>query len=137
MKTSDNGLNQIILREGKRNKAYQDTKGIWTIGVGHTGSEVHSGLIWTDAQIKAQLANDIQIAEHAVNSINVTLTQNQFDALVSLTFNIGVHAFLNSTVVSRLKLKNYRGARSSILLWNKPPEIKSRRRTEYLQFGDV
>ncbi len=51
MKTSDQGLAILIDREAKKNKAYKDTVGVWTIGVGHTGTEVHEGLEWTDQQV--------------------------------------------------------------------------------------
>lgn len=50
---------QIISEEGFRNTAYQDTLGVWTIGVGHTGPEVHDGLTWSDAQVWDALDHDI------------------------------------------------------------------------------
>lgn len=134
MKTSENGLRLIEKREGLRTKAYRDTKGIPTIGVGHTGPEVKIGMIWTIQKCRDTLAKDILIAENAVNAVNVPLLQNQFDALVSLTFNIGVGAFKRSTVVKKLKLHDINGAAHAILMWNKPVEIMGRRMTEYKQF---
>jgi hypothetical protein len=66
--------------------------------------------------------------------VRVPLTQGQFDALVSLCFNIGGSGFRKSTVVRRLNEGNYRGAADAFLMWNKPPEIMGRRRSEYKQF---
>lgn len=134
MKTSDKGLRLIEQREGLRTKAYRDTKGIWTIGVGHTGPEVRGGLVWTIQKCRDTLAKDIQIAENAVNAVGIPLLQNQFDALVSLTFNIGVGAFARSTVVKKLKVHDINSAAHAILMWNKPVEIMGRRMTEYKQF---
>jgi lysozyme len=99
MKTSDSGRKRLAVREGRRNKAYLDSKGIPTIGVGHTGPNVYIGLAWTDQQIEDALRDDLKIAEDCINKyVTVPLTQNQFDALVSFVFNIGTKAFRGSSV---------------------------------------
>lgn len=135
MKTSEKGLKVLMLREGFKHKAYQDTKGIWTIGVGHTGPEVQEGLVWTDEQVLAAFAADVKWAEDCVNKfVKAKLTQNQFDALVSFVFNIGCTRFPISTVCRQLNINDYRGAALAFLLWTKPPEIMSRRKSEYNQF---
>lgn len=135
MKMSNNGLTVLMLREGKRNNAYQDTKGIWTIGVGHTGEEVEGGLVWTDQQVVDQLALDVGKCEDAIdNNVRVGLTQNQFDALCSFIFNIGVGAFLRSTMLKKLNLADLDGAASEFDKWHIPPEITSRRNSEKAQF---
>ena len=88
MNISDKGLAVLKLREGSRNKAYKDVKGVWTIGVGHTGPEVQEGLVWTDQQILDVLKQDVKVAEKGVtDNVRVALSQNQFDALVSFVFN--------------------------------------------------
>ena len=136
MKTSDNGLNALKGREGARNIAYQDVKGIWTIGVGHTGPEVVEGLQWTDEQILAQLAIDVGVAENAVNeATNVELTQNEFDALVSFTFNVGGHAFAQSTMCKLINHGDFDGATTQFPRWNIPQEIIGRRLSEQAQFA--
>lgn len=136
MKTSAEGLEALRLREGARNDAYQDVKGIWTIGVGHTGPEVVEGLQWTDAQIDSQLALDVVTAENAVNdTLNVSLTQNQFDALVSFTFNVGAHAFETSTMATLLNHGDYDGASAQFPRWDIPSEIIGRRMSEQTQFN--
>jgi len=106
MKTSQNGIEFISRHEGLRKTAYQDQAGYWTIGYGHliaSGEDYLFGAPITTAQAKELLAADLKTAETAVNrNISVQLNQNQFDALVSLVFNIGSGAFAGSTVLSRI-----------------------------------
>lgn len=138
MRMSAAGRAALIAREGKRLKAYKDSVGVWTIGVGHTSAAglpiVTAGLTITDAECDAILARDLVQYEAAVNKVGAALSQKSFDALVSLAFNIGAPSFSRSTVAKRLKAGDMQGAASAILLWNKPPEIKKRRRGEYDQF---
>lgn len=134
MKLSSKGLASLILREGKRNKAYKDTIGIWTIGVGHTGPEVKEGLQWTDQQIEYALLKDVLWAEEAVNDVNSLLTQNQFDALVSFVFNVGATAFAKSTMKKMLDKGLFSEAAKQFDRWVIPPEITSRRMSEKAQF---
>ena len=136
MKTSKEGREAIGVREGRRNKAYLDTKGIPTIGVGHTGPEVHIGLVWTDQQIDDALQADLKTAEDCINKyVTVPLTQNQFDALASFIFNIGVGAFRRSTALRLLNEKLYDMVPAAMLMWNKPKEIIGRRESEAKQFA--
>jgi lysozyme len=76
--------------EGCELTAYQDSGGIWTIGYGHTGSDVRAGDVITRQEADALLANDLVAAEHEVAAaIEVVLTPNEFSALVSWQFNTG------------------------------------------------
>lgn len=135
MKTSEEGLAKLTLREGVRRRAYLDDKGIPTIGVGHTGPEVFVGLVWTNTQIEDALADDVVEAENCINKyVEVPLTQNQFDALVSFVFNVGVMAFRRSTLKKVLNTGDYEGAAKCFDDWHKPPEIKGRRDSEKAQF---
>lgn len=135
MVISDKGLSLLIEREGKRNKAYLDSVGVWTIGVGHTGPEVHEGLVWTDAQVADALRKDIQRFEACVNqAVTAYLNQHQFDALVSFAFNVGQGAFSQSTMVKLINRKDYDGAALQFDRWHIPPEITSRRNGEREQF---
>jgi len=134
MKISPAGLAALIQREGKRNVAYQDTRGIWTIGVGHTGPEVHSGLVWTDEQVQAALATDVKWAEDEINlRVLVPITQNQFDALVSFVFNVGKSGFDSSSALRDLNIGIMKVA-NDLLMWEKPPELRGRRESERRQF---
>lgn len=83
--------------EGIRFHAYQDSKGVWTIGMGHTGPEVHEGLVWTQAQVDAAAKADLAIAVQRVNwaigpSMVATLNDYQYSALISFCFNEGEKA---------------------------------------------
>lgn len=140
VKTSETGLKKIAAREGTVLRVYKDSKGLPTAGVGHllTGQEKKDfplGTKITQAQCDAWLAADLKECEDAVNdAVNTALKQNEFDALISLCFNIGVAGFRRSTVVRKLNAGDKKGAASAILLWDEPPEIRGRRRTEYDQF---
>jgi len=134
MKTSEQGKKLILLREGYRNFAYKDTKGIWTIGVGHTAG-VKQGDRASDTQIWNWLTEDLKICEDCINkNVKVPLTQNQFDALVSFIFNVGVGAFTRSTMLKVLNLGNYVEAGNQFDRWHIPIEITSRRNSERDQF---
>jgi lysozyme len=139
MKMSAAGRALLIQREGFKTKAYKDTKGIWTIGVGHTaaaGAPIPvPGMTISRAQVDEILAKDLPHYEQLVErNVRVPLTQGQFDALVSLAFNIEAAVSQKSTIIKRLNAGNYRGAADAILMWNKPPEIRKRRMGEYRQF---
>jgi lysozyme len=136
MKISDQGLELLIEREGRRNDAYLDIVGVWTIGVGHTGPEVHEGLHWTDAQVEAALRADLDRFEDAINdSVTVGLEPYQFDALVSFSFNVGVGAFKTSTLLRKINLGQIELAELQFNRWHTPPEITRRRNGEREQFA--
>jgi lysozyme len=120
LKTSAAGVGAIRLFEGCKLTAYQDTGGVWTIGVGHTGPEVVPGLVWTQAQADVVLGKDLSRFEVAVAAaVKVPLRQGQFDALVSLAFNIGTAAFSGSTLVRKLNAGDVRGAGLQFIVWHK------------------
>lgn len=88
MKTSKPVLEKIAEFEGIRLTAYKCPAGVWTIGAGHTAG-VTEGMTITKEQAMRFLEEDIQKSEQAVNALNMSFTQNQFDALVSFCFNCG------------------------------------------------
>ena len=77
--------------ESCRLAAYQDSGGKWTIGWGHTGPEVHKGLVWSQEQCDAALERDLAVAAEGVDELSgsVGLTPLQCAALISLVFNLG------------------------------------------------
>lgn len=89
MKTSNKGIELIKRHESLRLQAYRCPAGVWTIGYGHTGG-VKSGDVISEMQAIDLLRTDLAVAERAVLSSGLRLNQNQFDALVSFTFNVGV-----------------------------------------------
>jgi lysozyme len=124
MRTSAGGRKAIAQREGNKLTAYLDSVGILTIGVGHTSAagppEVRKGMKITAKQSDEILTRDLQGVEADVNRlVKVPLTQNQFDALVSLVFNIGGTAFRKSTLLKRLNTGDYAAAADQFRVWNK------------------
>ena len=120
MNYSSNGILFTEHAEGCKLTAYQDQKGVWTIGTGHTGADVYEGLTITQEQANILLEKDIGTAVAGVNAaLNVDVTQSEFDALVDLTFNIGVHAFTQSTVLRCINTGDFEGAAAAFLLWDK------------------
>jgi len=105
MRTSDTGIEMIKAHEGLRLTAYPDpgTGGEpWTIGYGHTG-QVHPGMSITDEQAEEFLRQDLEGFERAVEGLlPISLSQGEFDALVSFAFNVGAHALETSTLRKRL-----------------------------------
>ena len=122
MSVSNSGVDIICDFEGKRLVAYDDGVGVWTIGFGTTiypnGIKVKKGDTCTEAQAKSYMAHDLKKFEQAVNgAVNIPLNQNQFDALVSLAYNIGTGAFNKSTLVKKLNAGDIRGAADQFDVW--------------------
>lgn len=135
MNISDQGIRLLIDREAKRNDAYLDSKGIPTIGVGHTGPDIHIGLHWTDEQIEEAFRQDLAWVEEAIaDHVTVPLEQFQHDALASFILNIGSSAFVSSTLLRKLNENDIHGAANEFDRWHIPPEITSRRNGEKAQF---
>jgi lysozyme len=125
VKVSNAGLNFIAGYEGFRGRAYNDQAGHATIGFGHL---LHFGpttasdrkLNWTRATGIKVFAKDILRYQEAVDRyVTVPLAQAQFDALVSLCFNIGIIGFRDSTLLRKLNAEDRRGAADEFLRWNK------------------
>jgi lysozyme len=144
MKTSAVGRAAITQREGNVLTAYQDSVGVWTIGVGHTAAAgdpaPRPGMTITVAQSDEILSRDLAVFEDAVNkAVHVILSQPEFDALVSLAFNIGSGAFAKSTLVKKLNAGDRKGAADQFLVWNKAggkvlKGLATRRAAERKQF---
>lgn len=123
MQISYNGINFLKEVEGFRDEAYLDTGGVWTIGYGTTrinGHPVTQGMKCTKEQATQWLYDDIASTQTTINTnIPVTLTQNQFDALVSFVYNIGVAAFGGSTMLKCLRKCMFIQAGQQFDRWNK------------------
>ena len=122
MHVSPSGVDLICNFEGLRLKAYDDGVGVWTIGFGTTkypnGIRVKKGDTCTLDQAKAYMQNDLKSFEQTVNNtVKVPLNQDQFDALVSLAYNIGTNAFSKSTLVKKLNANDIRGAADQFDVW--------------------
>ena len=102
MKTSDKLLNQLMVFEGLRLKAYRDAAGVLTIGYGHTKG-VREGDRISPFWAQELLEKDVEECERAVKKLNVARTEGQLDALVSLAFNIGVERLKESTLLKTIR----------------------------------
>lgn len=124
MKTSASGQQLMRGYEALRLVAYLDEAHVPTIGYGHTGRAspplVHLGMKCTAAQADTYFATDLAPFEAVVNhSIKKPMTQSQFDAMVSLAFNIGPAGFAGSSLVKAFNAGNIALAANDFLLWNK------------------
>lgn len=134
-RTSQEGIDLIRRWEGCRLKAYRCPAGVWTIGYGHTRSVI-SGLCITYDRAEELLKQDLKQFEETITSyVKVPLAQNQFDALVSFTFNVGVGAFGRSTLLKLLNQGKYALAAEQFDRWTKAngkelPGLVSRRAEE-------
>lgn len=141
--TSQNGLLFLMAEEGFVPHAYNDPAGHATFGVGHLlhrgGVTAADRATWGTkttpkprALVQQVLREDLASTyEPAIRAaVKKPLKPHQFDALLSLCFNIGSAGFKNSTVVRRLNAGDFRGAADAILMWNKPSMLIPRRRRE-------
>lgn len=124
MRINQKGLDLLKKWEGLRTKAYRDTGGIWTIGYGHTaaaGSPTPTeGMVISEEEAEEILARDLAQYEDAVESaVKVSLTENQFSALVVFCYNIGIGAFKKSTLVRRLNKRDYDAVPEQLMRWTK------------------
>ncbi len=121
MQLSNNGLKFIKIQEGFEPHIYKDSAGLDTVGYGHLirhGEDFSGGI--SEQAASRLLAQDVLAASRAVNSsIKVPLTQNQFDALVSFTFNLGGEALRGYTLLRLLNAGDYAGAAGQFGRWNK------------------
>lgn len=142
MKISDAGIKLIAKFEGCVLHVYKDQVGLDTIGIGHLvkpGETFASP--FTMAEAENMLRMDVADAESAVNrSITVPMNQHQFDACVSLSFNIGGGAFSRSSLARAINEQRWHDCPQLFLLWNKAggkvlDGLTSRRATEAALFA--
>jgi lysozyme len=114
---SQAGIDLIKSFESLRLVAYQDEVGVWTIGYGSTWGVI-PGTAITQAQADSRLASDVEVASSCVDRKCGPLTQNQFDALTSFTFNVGGGAFSGSTLLRLLNAGETAAAALQFVRWD-------------------
>lgn len=123
LKTGQGGINLIKKYEGCRLEAYPDpatNNDPWTIGYGHTGPEVKKGLKITLDQAEEYLKTDlIKFENYIHNYVTVIITQNQFDALISFTYNEGPVNLKNSTLLKKINNNEFKEGAEEFAKWNK------------------
>ena len=137
---SDAGFALTKKWEGLRVAAYQDQVGVWTIGYGHTGPEVHGGLIISEDQADLLLHSDVAAAVVCVNhAVTADISQCQFDGLVDFVFNLGCGRLLGSTLLRYVNSGQCDLAAAQFLLWDHAggvvvPGLLARRKDEAAMF---
>jgi lysozyme len=116
MEYSNKGLELTRDSEGCKLKAYQDTGGVWTIGVGHTGGVKPNDVI-TKELADTLLKHDIAYAVNIVNTHCLPATQGQFDALTDFVYNVGPSQFLTSHLYRYHVAGEYKKAAAEFPKW--------------------
>ena len=128
MRLNQDGVNFLKQVEGVENMPYQDSAGYWTIGVGHLLTKRELKVLLpgmkvngiSDAQIDHYLKQDVKFAEDAVNeNVRVRLYPDEFNVLVSFTFNLGAGAFKSSTLLRKLNSGLYEDVPAQLVRWNR------------------
>ena len=124
--------------EGKRHKAYRDSEGNWTIGVGHLIKRKDHHLLrveLSEEEVMGILHRDLQTCSETLQSVlNVGLKRPQIDALHSLCHNIGPDNFARSDVVKYMNRGEMEKAGNAFMNWSKPEVLKKRRQAEKALF---
>lgn len=106
--------------EGLRLEAYQDCAGVWTIGYGHTGPDVHAGRCVTEPEAGGLLLSDLGNAIVCVNravGLRIELAQHEFDALVDFCFNVGRRNFQESRLLGYVNAGDSASAADQFGVW--------------------
>ena len=122
MRISAKGIDLIKYFTECKLSSYYNTVNVLAIGYGHTGKDVKRNMKITQEQAEALLQNDLAHVEYMLNVRFVgdkKLKQNQYDAVCSFVYSVGVHAFLKSTMFALLMKKDYENASNQFARWNK------------------
>lgn len=132
--------------EGDVLKAYPDpaTGGApWTIGYGHTGPEVHPGMVITQQEADAYLEQDLyRVGQQVSKALKVEVSQNEFDAIVCFVYNVGIGNFMKSTMLKLINQGDFEAAAHEFDKWDKAggkvlPGLVTRRHNEEELFNAV
>ena len=141
MKLNSKGDKALHDREGLRLKPYLDTKGIPTIAMGNTYYLDGRKVTMQDKAITIQEAGNLasvtadKLAFQVDKLLTSKVNQNQFNALVSLAYNIGINGFRNSTVLRKVNINpNDSTIKEAFMMWTKDKELIGRRESEVKQY---
>ena len=141
MKLDENGYKALHLREGLKLKPYLDTKGIPTIAMGNTYYVGGRKVTMNDKPLTLLEAQNLAkiVADDFANKVNALVkskvNQNQFNALVSLAYNIGINGFSTSTVLKLININpNNQAISPAFMMWTKNKELIGRRKSEVAQY---
>lgn len=141
MKLNSTGYKALHQREGLRLKPYLDTKRVPTIAMGNTYYLDGRKVTMQDKAITIQEAGNLasvtadKFAFQVDNLVKSKINQNQFNALVSLAYNIGITGFRNSTVLRKVNINpNDPTIKEAFMMWTKNVELVGRRESEIKQY---
>lgn len=141
MKLDEKGLKALHEREGLRLKPYLDTKGVPTIAMGNTYYLDGRKVTMKDKALTLKEAGDLstitanKFAYEVDRLVKSNVNQNQFNALVSLAYNIGINGFKNSTVLRLVNANpNSLSIKKAFMMWTKDKQLIGRRESEVRQY---
>ena len=141
MKLNGKGYKALHDREGLRLKPYLDTKGIPTIAMGNTYYEDGRKVTMQDKALTIEQAGNLatvtadKFAFQVDSLLKSKVNQNQFNALVSLAYNIGINGFRNSTVLRKVNTDpDDQTIKEAFMMWTKNVELVERRESEVKQY---
>ncbi len=141
MKLDKSGLEELHKREGLRLKPYLDTRGVPTIAIGNTYYLDGRKVTMNDKQLSKEQAIELgnttadNFSKQVLKLLKNNINQNQFNALVSLAYNIGITGFKNSTVLRKVNVNpNDKTIADAFMMWTKNPELIGRRKSEVNQY---
>jgi lysozyme len=141
MRVNDKGLTALHLREGLRLKPYLDTKGIPTIAMGNTYYLDGRSVKMSDASLCLKEANKLSLfvaddfGKYVNSKVTSAVNQDQFNALVSIAYNIGKKGFSSSTFLKLVNINpNDPKIAAAIMMWTKDKELIGRRKSEVKQY---
>lgn len=143
MKINEAGLELIKSHEGCRLTAYKDIVGVLTIGYGHTGNDIFEGLEIDPVTANSLLQGDLDRFEDGVTNLIIqNINENQFSALVSFAFNLGLGALKGSHLLIKVNCGDFDGAAAEFLKWDRAggvvvPGLLARRQAEQRLFSTV
>lgn len=135
---------QLMLEreEGRKLVAYADTRSIFTIGIGHTGPEVHAGLVWTDDQVDAAFDADVTKATAGCTA-NLpwfsALDEPRQAVLVGMAFQLGIHGLLEFThTLAAVRDGRFADAQAGMKAsaWNAQTPARAERMERQMLTGD-
>ncbi len=141
MKLDKSGLEELHKREGLRLKPYLDTRGVPTIAIGNTYYLDGRKVTMNDKQLSKEQAIELgnttadNFSKQVLKLLKNNINQNQFNALVSLAYNIGITGYKNSTVLRKVNVNpNDKTIADAFMMWTKNPELIGRRKSEVNQY---
>lgn len=120
MNINRKGIDLIKNFEGLYLESYKCPAGVWTIGYGHTGKLITAGKKISTEEAEEVLKQDLKVFEKGVEKlVKVVLTEDQFSALVSFSFNLGLGNLSKSTLLKKINAEDFQGAAEEFPKWKK------------------